>query len=459
MKAVEINTTGNPLLSPIKSLLDIGISHQTTSLTQLRQRFVNVVNLLYLALMFIIIAVRAANDQLMVALLNSVFFTLILVSLYVSHKGKLVISIALSGWVVMTQPFLLAYLDLLPAFQLMPQLVLFTAVFQIASPTKIMRCAFVIYSLILLLLVSLTQGYTFSSSLPFLIQVLVISIVVCIYVNFRESQDSTLNRAIDDLKKTNDREHALNESLTEKNADLKMYSDIMSHDLRSPLQTIMMSSELIERNSGSVETVTECSDLIKKSADSINQLLDDVLLYSKVDSSGTPKFEQIQLRPLVDQIIETQLTDIDKRQVNFTIGKLPTIMGDRSLLRALFQNLISNALKFQPLDKPGHIAELQITSEFSYSGASEELEDSGQSGTHIISIRDNGIGIAMSDAEDLFVTFKRLHSAHYDGTGLGLSICKRVMQTHNGKIRLESSSEQGSCFQLIFHSYNDAADA
>lgn len=426
--------------NPLKTLVDIGISYHNSSLSQLRQRTVNVVNVLYLALMLIIILIRAGNGQMMIALVNSTFFLLMLASLYMSYKGKLAISIALSGWVVITQPFLISYFDLLPAFQMLPQLVLLTGIFQIASPTRIMRFTLLIYSLVLLLLVSMSQGFTIVGSFPFLTQVFVIGIAVNYYVNFLESQDSSLNCAINDLKETNAREHALNESLSEKNADLKIYSDIMSHDLRSPLQSIMMSAELIERNSGSVETINQCSGLIIKSADSMNELLDDVLLYSKLDSNGASEQELIQLSPLVDEVIGSQLSEADKQQVNLSVGELPAIMGDRSLLRALFQNLISNALKFQPQNTPGHVTELQITCE------------SNNPGEHFIFIRDNGIGIPMDDVENLFVPFKRLHSGEFDGTGLGLSICKRVMQTLNGDITLKSSSEQGSCFQLLFRS-------
>ena len=240
------------------------------------------------------------------------------------------------------------------------------------------------------------------------------------------------------LRETNLRIQTLNHALEVKNDELKMYTNIMSHDLRSPLQSIIMSSELMLSHALSAEEVKKYSKYIMTSAKSIGKLLDDLLVYSKSDLNARREPKEVDLNEVVEEAIADLQYMINELEVDLKIVNLPVVMGDRILLKIVFQNLISNALKYQPKNIPGHVANLNITGT-----ATEE-------GRHVILVEDNGIGIPDEFVDKLFEPFKRYQPSEYEGTGLGMSICSRVMRVHNADIELKSSSEHGSCFQLTF---------
>jgi len=130
--------------------------------------------------------------------------------------------------------------------------------------------------------------------------------------------------------------------------------------------------------------------------------------------------------------------EIINKEVAFEVGKLPEVTGNQQLLRTLFHNLISNAIKYQPKCKPNYIPKISINS-------------SDDSNYHFIIVSDNGIGIKEEYIENLFTPFKRFHTnSEYEGTGLGMSICRKVMQKHGSSIELLETSTNGSKFKLAF---------
>jgi light-regulated signal transduction histidine kinase (bacteriophytochrome) len=157
--------------------------------------------------------------------------------------------------------------------------------------------------------------------------------------------------------------------------------------------------------------------------------INDLLAYSRV-GTHSKLFEQTDCNFVVDQVVANLQAAIDKSGAVVTYNSLPTIMADASQMVQLFQNLISNAIKFRS-DKPPEI----------HIGAERT------NGEWLFSVRDNGIGIDPQYSERIFQVFQRLHDpTEYPGTGIGLAICKKIVERHGGRIWVESSQGKGSTF-------------
>jgi len=252
----------------------------------------------------------------------------------------------------------------------------------------------------------------------------------------KEKQQSMILEKEYELKKK------LSENLANKNEKLVTYSHIMSHDLKAPINTIKAFSGLLKKNSlnGNDKSKNiEFIDFISNSADSMSQLIEDLLTYSKIENNNYA-FSETDLNDVVQSVLPSFQYSVTMNNANIEIGDLPTIKGNASILKTVFHNLISNALKYQPTTTSEHTPNV-------------ELWSSDDNGLTKVYIKDNGIGIKEDYKDNLFVPFKRFHSADdYKGTGLGMSICKKIMENHNGSIELVESSKDGSTFMLLFPS-------
>lgn len=214
----------------------------------------------------------------------------------------------------------------------------------------------------------------------------------------------------------------------------------ISHDLRSPSNTLQMVLEEVALEGDRLSD--DVQELIRQGLGTVRRMgeqVEDVLKYSRtIDAEEAP--EQVALGPLIDEILSDLKSSIKAAEATVTCGPMPALLGHRLQLRALFQNLIANALKFRtPARKP------MIT----LSARTEPL-----SGEHIITVADNGIGIAEKDRETIFTLFKRLHLRQdYEGTGVGLSLCRRVAENHNGTITVVSDGQIGTAFSVTFPEY------
>ncbi len=161
----------------------------------------------------------------------------------------------------------------------------------------------------------------------------------------------------------------------------------------------------------------------------MQELIKDLLEYSQVGTKEA-NFKSIDCSFVLDKVIGNLQATIEKSNAVITYDKLPSVMADTSQMSSLFQNLISNAIKFRGEEAPRiHISAERKGDEW------------------VFSIRDNGIGIDPKDSERIFVMFQRLHgSADYPGTGIGLAICKRIIERHGGRIWVESKIGKGSTF-------------
>jgi light-regulated signal transduction histidine kinase (bacteriophytochrome) len=169
----------------------------------------------------------------------------------------------------------------------------------------------------------------------------------------------------------------------------------------------------------------------------MGNLIDDLLLYSHV-SQRPPEMEKVDLNEKVQRVLEDLELDVQEKEAIISVGKLPVVQGYRRQLQQLFQNLISNALKYSKKDVAPRIV---ITA--------KEVVEKGKS-YHLVTVEDNGIGFEQEYADKIFQMFTRLHGkGEYSGTGVGLSIVKKVVENHNGFIRVESTPGEGSTFNVL----------
>jgi signal transduction histidine kinase len=221
------------------------------------------------------------------------------------------------------------------------------------------------------------------------------------------------------------------EHLKISNRDLEQFAYIASHDLQEPLRMVANYMQLIERRYTKLLD-SDGRTFIAFAADGavrMQKLIDSLLEYSRLQTRKRP-LEPVQLDAVLRQILTDMESAVLEADATLTVGPLPEVTGDAVQLGQVFQNLISNALKFRGKEPPViHIA-------------AEELPDHWK-----LTVRDNGIGIEPEHQERIFKIFQRLHSrAEYPGTGIGLAICRRVIERHGGKTGVESAPEQGSIF-------------
>jgi PAS domain S-box-containing protein len=252
-----------------------------------------------------------------------------------------------------------------------------------------------------------------------------------------ENQATSLQTARDEMElRVDERTKELavaNQVLEQSNLELKQFAYIASHDLQSPLRSISGFVQLLQLEYEE-KLDEQAQDWIRRTVQSIAQmqtLIRDLLSYSRVDARSRP-FTQIPFLDIVNDALTLLESSIHDSGGQVTCGPLPEIMGDRSQLVQLIQNLIGNGLTYHG-DKPPHI---HISAERS----GEEW---------IFSVRDNGIGIDPKYYEQIFEIFKRLHDQKdYPGTGIGLAVCRRVVNRHGGKIWVKSKPGHGSTFHF-----------
>ncbi|MCX9010579.1 MAG: ATP-binding protein [Candidatus Methanoperedens sp.] len=244
-----------------------------------------------------------------------------------------------------------------------------------------------------------------------------------------EMQNEELRRAHDELEKRVEEQTA---ELARSNAELEQFAYIASHDLQEPLRTVSGFTQLLaKRYRGKLDK--DADDFISYIVDGatrMQKMIDDLLEYSRVGTRGKP-FERTDLEAVFNQVLTNLKVSIEQNGAVLTHDPLPTVMADATQMVQLFQNLISNAIKFRKKDEPPRIHV-----------SAERMGDEW-----VLSVRDNGIGIAPEFMGRLFQVFARGHaSSEYPGTGIGLAICKRIVERHGGRIWAESEPGKGSTF-------------
>ncbi|MFK7983487.1 MAG: ATP-binding protein [Saprospiraceae bacterium] len=225
------------------------------------------------------------------------------------------------------------------------------------------------------------------------------------------------------------------QELKEKNEEMLLFSNMMSHDLKTPLRNIDGFSQLLQKQlTGLTSEEIKFFSFITKGVHTLKKLIDDLLQYSKF-STGNYEFKTIKVEPLINKLLLNFNYDITDKKVKIVKSNLSTIHGHEESLTLVFQNLISNAIKYQPKEA-SHIPHI-------------EIHQKRIGNKNIILVEDNGIGIDSSKFKEVFMPFKRFHNtSEYEGTGLGMSIVNKVIEKHNGKIDIQSELGKGSTFSI-----------
>jgi PAS domain S-box-containing protein len=222
--------------------------------------------------------------------------------------------------------------------------------------------------------------------------------------------------------------------LLQANRELEQFAYIASHDLQEPLRMIGSYLGLMQRKYASHldARANEYIGFAVDGAARMQKLIRQLLEYAKLERTA-PNLAEIDSRRALDEALKVLAARISGSGATVTAGDLPRLRADPDLLARLFQNLISNAIKYSSKARPPLV----------------RVEAERGEGGWVFSVRDNGIGIPPDDRERVFAVFQRLHTRdEYPGTGLGLAICKRIVDRHGGRIWVESTPGEGSAFRF-----------
>lgn len=237
----------------------------------------------------------------------------------------------------------------------------------------------------------------------------------------------------------------INHELEVTNHELQQFAYVASHDLKEPLRKIQVFSHLI--TSKFLSDNPEAKDYmhrIIRSSNRMSNLITDVLNYSKLSIENA--FRPINLNQVLDEIMGDMELLIKEKNANISIDPLPRIEVIEPQIRQIFQNILSNALKFSKKDTPLHLSIRGISVESLEFDANED-----QNGAYVkLVFADNGIGFSEEYKEKIFAIFQRLHSKEvYEGTGIGLAIVKKITENHKGRVYVKSEEGVGSTFFIF----------
>lgn len=231
---------------------------------------------------------------------------------------------------------------------------------------------------------------------------------------------------VDDLRSVSEARaelEAQGQVLSRSNAELEQFAYVASHDLQEPLRKVTSFCQLLQSRYGGQldDKADQYIEFAVDGAKRMQALINDLLAFSRVGRRSGPMVE-VDCNEVFDQAVDNIAGRIDDAGATVTTRTLPTVRGEKTLLVALFQNLIGNAVKFARPDVPPAVS-IDVTS-----------TDDGW----LFTVTDNGIGIEAQYADRVFTIFQRLHPKDaYEGTGIGLSLCRKIVEDHGGRIWIE----------------------
>jgi len=219
--------------------------------------------------------------------------------------------------------------------------------------------------------------------------------------------------------------------LARSNSELQQFAYVASHDLQEPLRMVASFTQLLAKRYGD-KLDDDARDFINYAVDGatrLQTLISDLLNYSRVGTQGKP-LVPTDSASMFQRVLESLQLTIQESGAAIVSDPLPMVLADPQQLGQLFQNLITNAIKF----RGEHPPQIRVLAE-------------RDGNDWKISVRDNGIGISREHADRIFVIFQRLHTkSEYPGTGIGLAVCKKIVERHNGRIWFEPSDKGGTTF-------------
>lgn len=218
------------------------------------------------------------------------------------------------------------------------------------------------------------------------------------------------------------------------NKELEAFSYSVSHDLRAPLRAVGGYAQILQEDYGT-KLDTEANRIINaiiNNAHMMGQLIDDLIAFSRI-SRKEVAHQPIDMKQLAETCLQEIQENNGKTKYNVHIESMPACYGDQSMIRQVWMNLISNAVKYSS-------RETSPTIEIGYKDKDNE---------HVYFVKDNGVGFDMQYAHKLFGVFQRLHSPEvFEGTGVGLALAKRIINKHSGEIWAESAPGKGATFYI-----------
>ncbi len=259
--------------------------------------------------------------------------------------------------------------------------------------------------------------------------------LLCVWgltLKFVHTWHRTLEQARKDTEHSNECLEKVLKEIEKKNIELENFTHIASHDLQEPLRTIFSFVQLLEKSAGKFLDNESRSYMlhIKDGVNRMGSLVNDLLTYSKVRSCIEP-FNELDCNYTIAHVLKLLDAVIKENNVTINCGPLPLIKGEATQIIQLFQNILTNAIKYHSMDV-SPILDIDVVSQENY---------------WLFSLRDNGIGIDSENLVTIFTPFTRLHSnREYTGTGIGLANCKKIIENHGGSIWVESQPGKGSIF-------------
>ncbi len=276
----------------------------------------------------------------------------------------------------------------------------------------------------------------YGTALFAVVRVVVIGAIVIVIAKALHELDSKRRQAAQAIERLNEELKCRSVELEAANKELEAFSYSVSHDLRAPLRHIDgFSKLLLEEHSAELsDQAQHYLSRVRDGARRMGQLVDDLLSLSRVGRQEL-RWHIVGLNSLVEEVRRDLKPETEGRQIDWKVGPLPFVECDPALMKQVFANLLSNALKFT---RPRAQAVI-------------ELGTMTRDGQDVAFVRDNGVGFSMKYADKLFGIFQRLHRQEdFEGTGVGLATVQRILHKHGGRVWAEGELDKGATFYFVF---------
>lgn len=258
---------------------------------------------------------------------------------------------------------------------------------------------------------------------------------------------SKVTRDLTERKIAEDRLKEYTSQLEFQNKELEQFAYAASHDMKEPLRKIhffnsaVFESQANKLDERSREYLNRSINAVKR----MNDLIEDLLKYSKTTAS-VEAFEDVDVREVVEEIVQLHEEEMEQKKVMFEIGQLPVIQAIAFQIKQLMTNLINNSIKYRVLERDTVI---RITSELKPGAEIQHRDVLPEKQYYVISVEDNGMGFKQQHGEKIFEIFQRLNNnTGTRGSGIGLAICKKIVQNHHGFIKATGKENEGARFDV-----------